>query len=110
VGGYWTITSSSVFLVVSLDEFSGVGEKESFLESSIREKLGDNAANLFKGAKIAFSVKDAWKGVANLTVTLITGETIDGVYNAIDGTLKIGDTIFSVYQENEEKKEIKKQE
>ena len=108
--GYWSITTSSVVLVVSLDEFSGVGEKETFLESSIREKLGDDAANLFKGAKIAFSVKDAWKGVANLTFTLITGETIDGVYNAIEGTLKIGDVMFSVYLENEEKKETKKQE
>ena len=85
-GGFWTIASSTIGFVISLDEFSGVGEDETYFESTIRKKLGDNAADLFKGAKLA------------------TGEAVDGTYKVAEDLLTIGGATFSLSQATNEKK------
>jgi RHS repeat-associated protein len=83
-------------LILSLDEFTSVGQDETYIESAVRNKLGDDAAELFKGAKIALSVKSAAKGITNVTVKLAGGEMISGTFDTINQIMTLGDVVFDL--------------
>src|SRR5690554_4992395 len=101
--GSLTFWGGASGLMFSLDDFTSIGEKESFLESSIRNAIGDDAADLLKGAKIALSVKGAAKGFTNITVHLSTGEFMKGSYDAGKGILEIGGAVLDVKKVIDEK-------
>jgi hypothetical protein len=87
---------AGVGMVFSLDDLTAIGEEDSFFEKTIRDNLGDEAASMFKGAKLAISVHDAAKGITNLSFQLATGEIINGTFNVIDETLTMGTETFTI--------------
>lgn len=61
------------------------------------------AKDVFKGAKLALSVKDAAKGITNLTVKLAGGEMINGTFDVINQTLKIGGVAYDLNKKMNDK-------
>jgi hypothetical protein len=51
---------------------------------------------MLNGAKLAISVKDAAKGITDITVTLANGEILDGSIDVVSGILSIGGATFDI--------------
>jgi RHS repeat-associated protein len=91
-------------LVLSFDDLTNVDGDNSFLESFLRNKLGNKASNLLKGAKLTISVAEASKGIANLAVTLSGGEVIDGTIDLTNQTYSIGGLTGTIVSKSKEAK------
>ena len=91
--GVVAVSSASVGLILSLDDFTTVGEEDSFITSTIRESLGDTSADLFEGAKLFLNVKSMAKGVVNMSLRLSGGEMINGTIDVLKQTYDIGGVV-----------------
>ena len=98
--GVPAIAYSSVGLLFSADDLTGI-ESASILESLVQEMGGDSAVDLLKGAKFAMNIKDAAKGIVNMTVVLADGKTYTGAYNIANDLWDIEQGAESVVEESE---------
>lgn len=83
-------------LVLSLDDFTGI-DGDSWLETAAEELFGETGKNIFKGAKFAFSLRDAAKGTVNIAFELADGRTLDGVYEVSEETYNILSGIIDLH-------------
>ena len=83
--GALATTYAGVGLGFSLDDLSGeVRGSNTFLESLAHQLGGEKGVDLLKGAKLAFNVKDAGKGIVNITTILADGKQYTGAYDLIN--------------------------
>lgn len=84
-------------VILSADELTNSpgAESESLLHEFADYCLGEDGGKLFEGAKFALSVKEAAKGLVNISVTLSDGTAIDAVYDVLNDITSIVDVTVS---------------
>jgi RHS repeat-associated protein len=87
---------NSISVVMTIDDLTGFGSGETLLHQVFKENFGQGAADMLNGAKLAISVKDAAKGITDITVTLANGEILDGSIDVVSGILSIGGATFDI--------------
>ncbi len=89
-GTFATFTAAGG-LLLSIDELTAMPGENTILENLVEQAGGEKALALFKGAKLWISVKNATKGLIDVSVALADGKQITGVWDAVN-------SVFSTVQ------------
>jgi hypothetical protein len=96
----------SISLALSADALTAGPEKnsKSILEEIAYDFRGEQGEALFKGAKMVLSLRDAAKGLMNISVTLTDGRTLNGVYDVFNNIYDITSATVEVAKSTQSKK------
>ncbi|MFT7381732.1 MAG: RHS repeat-associated protein [Roseivirga sp.] len=83
-------------LVIAVDDLTQSPEGTTFFEDFLEDVGGKELMGLYKGAKVAMSIKNAAKGMANITVELSNGNIINGTYDMINDVYEMAGAVNNV--------------